>query len=164
MPSLRSACCILLVTALHLGFTPQTWATDDTEETVKVAVEKFYTALNQVFAGKLDNMESLCSHKDDVTYHGPTGGIKHGWNAVRKDWVKQANLKLGGNVNPQQVSFIIGRDIAIVSNYEIGKNIGRDRKPLQIAIRATSTFRKEDGKWKMIGHHADPLPYLSKTH
>jgi hypothetical protein len=23
-------------------------------------------------------------------------------------------------------------------------------------------FRKENGKWKMVGHHADILPYLEK--
>ena len=48
------------------------------------------------------------------------GGIKQGWNTVRKDWVKQAKLKLGGKVKRERLTCIIGRDIAVVSNYEIG--------------------------------------------
>lgn len=130
---------------------------------MRSAVQQFYPALNQVFDGELKEMDKLWSHVDDVTYHGSTGGIKQGWEAVHRDWIKQAKLKLGGRVKPENLSFILGRDIAVVSNYEIGENIGRDRKPLQVAIRAASTFRKEDGKWKMIGHHADLLPYLSET-
>jgi len=163
MPSFRHAFCLLLVTTMYLGCKPDAWASEKKQPTVRAAVQQFYTALNQVFEGELKEMDKLWSHADDVTYHGPTGGIKQGWEAVRRDWIKQAKLKLGGKVKPKSLSFIIGRDIAVVSNYEIGENIGRDRKPLQVAIRATSTFRKEDGKWKMIGHHADLLPYLSET-
>jgi len=31
-----------------------------------------------------------------------------------------------------------------------------------VSIRATNPFRKEDGAWKMIGHHADRLAYIPK--
>ncbi|MDB4506236.1 hypothetical protein N9087_00955 [bacterium] len=46
----------------------------------------------------------------------------------------------------------------VARNYEKSENIARDRKPLQVEIRATGTFQSEDGKWKKIGHHADLLP------
>ncbi len=108
-------------------------------------------------------MASICSHEDDATYHRPTDGIKQGWTAVRWDWIKQATLTLGGKVESEKRKLIIGRDIAVVSNYEVGENIGRDRKPICVAIPATSTFRKEQTQWKMTGHHADPLPYLFET-
>ncbi len=47
------------------------------------------------------------------------GGHKQGWNTVRKDWVKQAKLKLSGKVKHESLTYIIGRDIAVVSNYEM---------------------------------------------
>ena len=31
-----------------------------------------------------------------------------------------------------------------------------------VSIRATNIFRKENGAWKMIGHHTDLLPFLDK--
>jgi ketosteroid isomerase-like protein len=33
---------------------------------------------------------------------------------------------------------------------------------VQVSIRATNLFRKENGAWKMIGHHTDLLPFLEK--
>ena len=32
----------------------------------------------------------------------------------------------------------------------------------KVSIRATNIFRKEDGQWKMIGHHVDLLPQMAK--
>ena len=37
-----------------------------------------------------------------------------------------------------------------------------DGKPQAVSIRATNLFRKEDGTWKMIGHHTDLLPFLAE--
>ena len=54
-----------------------------------------------------------------------------------------------------------GASIAVVSCIEAGENI-IDGKPQKVSIRATSTFRKEDGEWKMIGHHTDLLPFLQQ--
>jgi hypothetical protein len=31
-----------------------------------------------------------------------------------------------------------------------------------VKLRATNSYRMENGVWKMVGHHTDPLPYLSK--
>lgn len=131
--------------------------------TGRAELEEFHTALNQIPLGDLKGMDSICSHENDVTYHRPTDGIKQGWTAVRWDWIKQATLTLGGKVESEKRKLIIGRDIAVVSNYEVGENIGRDRKPICVAIPATSTFRKEQTQWKMTGHHAGPLPYLFET-
>jgi ketosteroid isomerase-like protein len=33
--------------------------------------------------------------------------------------------------------------------------------PEKVSIRATNIYRKENGQWKMIGHHTDLLPYLA---
>ena len=131
-------------------------------ETVRRATAGFYSALNAMFTGELEPMKKVWSHKDDVTYMGPGGGFRHGWNAVLADWEAQAALKLGGSVAPKDMRITIGRDLAIVSNYEIGENLTADGKPQNVTIRATNLFRNEGGEWKMIGHHTDILPFLQK--
>ncbi len=78
------------------------------------------------------------------------------------NWEEQTAKKLGGTVKPQGMRITIGRDIAIVSNYEEGENTHVAGKPAKVSIRATNVFRHEGGKWKMIGHHTDLLPYLLK--
>ena len=123
---------------------------------------KFYVALNKVFTGDVGPIKGIWSHADDVTYMGPTGGFQQGWSAVLKDWEGQAALKLGGRVEPIDVRLVAGKDVAVVSNYEQGENTNADGKVERLKLRATNIFRNEDGQWKMVGHHTDPLPYLNK--
>ncbi len=137
-------------------------STED-EKAVIEAVAKFYAALNAMFAGDLGPMKEIWSHADDVTYMGPGGGFQVGWGQVLANWEAQAALKLGGEVRPEEMRITVGRDIAVVHNYEKGHNIDAAGKRETVSLRATNLFRKENGKWKMIGHHTDLLPFLVKT-
>jgi ketosteroid isomerase-like protein len=129
---------------------------------VSRAVQRFYSALNAMFAGDLEPMKEVWSHADDVTYMGPGGGFRVGWEEVLRDWEAQASMNLGGEVQPKDIELTVGRDLAVVGNYEIGENVGVDGKPQEVRVRATSMFRQDGGKWKMIGHHTDLLPHLQR--
>ena len=107
-------------------------------------------------------MKEVWSHAEDVTYLPPSGGVKVGWQEVLAEWQSQADMKMGGIVKPENVKIVVGNNIAIAVNYEKGSNVDPEGNPVEISIRATNTFRKEDGKWKMIGHHTDLLPFLEK--
>lgn len=131
------------------------------EPAAREAAASFYSALNVMFTGEVGPMTEVWSHRDDVTYMGPTGGLKTGWAAVRKDWEAQAALKLGGTVKPEDMHVTVDGGLAVVQNVEKGENVV-DGKPQIVSIRATSVFRFEDGKWKMMTHHTDLLPYLAK--
>jgi ketosteroid isomerase-like protein len=137
-------------------------AADSEAEPVLEANEVFYAALNSLFEAKIQPMTEIWSHADDVTYLGPDGSFRVGWQATRKDWQKQAAMKLGGKVEPTEVHITVGRDLAVVHNYEIGRNVV-DGKTTEVKIRATNLYRKEGGKWKMIGHHTDLLPFLDNS-
>ena len=127
--------------------------------TAEEAVAQFYVALNALFTGDMGPMERLWSHADDVTYMGPEGGFQVGWADVRARWESQAAQKLGGRVEPTDVHVTSTDTLAVAHNWEKGKNEGPDG-PEDVSIRATSVFRKEDGVWKMIGHHTDLLPFV----
>ena len=137
------------------------FATDD-EKSAREAAAQFYKALNVMFTGGLDPMKEIWSHSDDVTYMGPGGGFRVGWKQVLKDWEAQADMKLGGRVEPVDMQVIVGNDLAIIQNYEKGENKAQDGKAVTVSIRATNIFRKEKGEWKMISHHTDLLPHLNK--
>jgi ketosteroid isomerase-like protein len=121
----------------------------------------FYAALNALFEGDVSAMAEVWSHADDVTYMGPDGGFQVGWKDVLSDWEKQAAMKLGGHVEPEGMRIAAGRDVAVTQNFEKGTNTNTGGMPGSVLIRATNVFRKENGSWKMIGHHTDTLPYLS---
>ncbi len=152
---------LVLLLVVFIG-SINTQASEIDEKAVKQAVSQFYVALNEMFKGKIEPMKEVWSHAGDVTYMGPTGGIKIGWQQVLADWEAQAAMKLGGVVKPEGMHIIVGQDIAVTTNYEKGSNVDSEGKPIEVSIRATNIFRKEDGKWKMIGHHTDLLPFLQK--
>ena len=150
-----------LTTACVIGVAPAE-AVDPKSDAVLAANAQFYAALNKLFTGDVSSMTEVWSHADDVTYMGPTGGYDHGWAAVSKDWQGQAALKLGGRVEPADVRVIVGRTVAVVTDSEVGENTNAQGKIEQVRLRATNSYRMENGVWKMVGHHTDPLPYLSK--
>ncbi|MGE0667077.1 MAG: nuclear transport factor 2 family protein [Sphingomonadales bacterium] len=130
-------------------------------DTVQKATEGFYAALNKMFVGEVAPMEAVWSHRDDVVYVGPSGGIHVGWDKVKPIWQEQAALKLGGEIKVKDMHVLSSGDMAIVVNYEVGENT-INGETQQVELRATNVFRMEDGAWKMIGHHTDLLPWLVK--
>ena len=136
---------------------PASFAVHGDHKGVEHAVENFYAALNQLLTGEMAAMKKVWSHADDITYLGPSGDIKTGWLAVLKDWEAQAALKLGGKIEAKDIHITINGNLAVVVNYEEGKIKGPDGSMNAIKIRATSSFRRENGTWKMIGHHVDPM-------
>lgn len=127
---------------------------------VLLATNEFYSALQAVFEGNVTQMENIWSHTDDVTYLGPQGGMLKGWNQVLNAWKKQAAMKLEGSIEPHEVQVLREGNIGITQNYEVGTNY-IDGLVQTVRIRAINIFRKENGKWKMITHQTDILPFLN---
>jgi ketosteroid isomerase-like protein len=122
----------------------------------------FYAALDRIFVGDVAPMREVWSHADDISYMGPNGRFEIGWADVSKDWDRQAALKLGGHVEPVETHAVVGDVLAVISNYEQGENTNAKGKTERVRLRATNVYRLEQGKWKMVGHHTDLLPYLAK--
>ena len=128
------------------------------EEEVQAAIDQFYAALDEMFKGNIEPMLDVWSHKNDVTYLGPLGDILVGWDAVKASWEAQAAMMLGGQVKTEHQALILGKDLAVSVSHESGVNTNVDGKVRAVSLRATNTFRKEGGKWKMVGHHTDMFP------
>ena len=150
---------ITLFAVISAGFAQ---AEEPKTAAVLKANEGFYSALNKMFAGDVGPMSEVWSHADDVMYMGPTGLYERGWAAVLKDWQGQAAMKLGGRVTPGEVHALVGQDLAVVSDFELGENTNAKGEVQRLKLRATNVYRKEKGSWKMVDHHTDSLPYLAK--
>lgn len=153
---------MLCLAPAAICFGDQTSDSSNDLQGVQKATAEFYTALNSLFTGDAAPMCQVWSHADDVTYMGPAGGFQVGWEQIRSLWESQAELKLGGQVLPENVHTTVGRDLAIVNCLEVGSNVDAEGQVVQVSIRVTNIFRKENGEWKMIGHHTDLLPFLEK--
>ncbi len=128
---------------------------------VKASLDGFYSALNKLFKGDYAQMSAVWSHSSDVSFLGPQGNMLVGWEQVSLSWKEQAALTLGGKVDPENIHVVQGEELAIVQNEEVGTNFPNSEKQ-EVRIRATHVFRKEKGEWKMISHHTDLLPFLTR--
>lgn len=135
----------------------------DQTKQLEQATAQFYQSLNTLFTGDVEPMLHVWSHSDDVTYMGPGGGFQVGWKQIQPMWEEVAAMKLGGKIIAEDTHFTISEDLAIVHCREVGSNLDEQGQTVQVSIRATSIFRKEQGNWKMIGHHTDLLPFLDHT-
>lgn len=152
---------LVIVAALALVAARPARAADDDTQAVKAALTGFHEALNKLFTGDAAAIKAVWSHADDVTYMGPMGDMQVGWSQVEPYWDRQAAKKLGGRVDAADVHVTSSPTLAVAHYYEKGENV-IDGKPQPVNIRATTTFRKEGGRWKVIGHHTDTLAYLQK--
>lgn len=127
------------------------------------ANDSFYAALNSMFVGNLDPMNTIWLQTKEVTDMGPFGDRLTGWEAVGAEFKKEAGMKLGGKITCKDVHSYTGTDMGYVVCVEEGKNMSADGKPVTVRFRATNIFQYVNGQWKMVHHHTDLSPPLEKA-
>jgi uncharacterized protein (TIGR02246 family) len=125
---------------------------------VAAAVDQWFVVLNAMVAGDPQPFAALFSHADDVLYMSGEGTFRVGWEATWADWQDQAKKSLGGHVTGDDLHIIVSGDLATVGLVAHATVNAPDGKTEQLRVRQTHVFRKEDGAWKMIVHHADNIP------
>jgi ketosteroid isomerase-like protein len=104
-------------------------------------------------------MENL-SRGDDVMIMGGWGAYEKGWPEVkaRYEWASARFLDSGATLSAQYLTCIQSGDLAVTTAIERSevKVVGQE-KAAPMALRVTHVFRKEDGAWKLVLRHADPL-------
>jgi ketosteroid isomerase-like protein len=104
------------------------------------------------------------SHRDDVTIMGAWGAYEKGWNEVgpRYDWAGGRFKESGAKVKVEYISSGASGDLAYTVAIERSEvRLVDQDQPTPMALRVTHLFRKEDGEWKLVHRHADPL--MGKT-
>ena len=102
------------------------------------------------------------SHRDDATILGAFGGYgEKGWDAVgtRYDWASSQYKSGGATLKVEYVTVVVSGDLGytVAIERQQGARLGDQQDPSRRALRATQIFRREDGAWKLLHRHADPL-------
>jgi ketosteroid isomerase-like protein len=124
------------------------------EDEARNASKQFYAALNGMMNGDAGPLGAIWSHSAAVTTMHPIGGREVGWDAVRGSWEQVAHLASGGRVSLDDQMIRVAGDVA----YELGVERGRAKlagQELSFEGRVTNIYRREDGVWKIVHHHAD---------
>ena len=121
-------------------------------------IERDHQALDAIVKGDSEPKKKLYSRRDDVTLANPFGLPARGWPAVAQTLQHAASqLREGQALAFERISEYATPELAYIVEIERyrGKVGSSDTAPN--ALRVTTVFRREDGEWRIVHRHADPI-------
>ncbi len=130
-------------------------ATSDLDE----FIEHYHLALNEFFSGNPEPAKTLYSHREDASLANPFGPLTTGWKQVAETMERAAsNYREGEATGFERAAKYVTEDLAYIVEVERFKaKVGGSEETVSGALRVTSILRREDGGWKILHRHADPI-------
>jgi len=128
---------------------------DDLEE----VIEQYNLALDEFVKGNPEPVKQMFSHQEDVTLANPLGPPVRGWEQVAETIDRAAsNFRDGEFTGFENVVKYVTPDLAYIVEIERTKaKVGGREDVAPSALRVTMIFRPEEGTWKVVHRHADPI-------
>lgn len=153
-------CFIFLFSIPLIGYTQSNFdLATITDSSFRAFLPKWERYVDSTSSGNPTLMKENASHSNDITIMGAFGGYEKGWDkfGARLDWAA-AQMK-GSEPKKSKVEYIdivvsgdLAYTVALAGLVQGNTNSEKDRP-----IRVTEIFRKENGSWKLLHRHADPL-------
>jgi ketosteroid isomerase-like protein len=128
---------------------------DDFDE----VLEQYHLALDEIMKGSAEGYKRVYSRRDDVSLANPFGPPVRGWGEVAPTLERAASHYRDGEATGfENVAKYVTAELAYTVEMERcqAKVGGRD-DVTSIAVRVTTIFRPEEGTWKVVHRHADPI-------
>ncbi len=122
-------------------------------------VAHYQRALGEFVKGNPEPNKMVFSHQEDVTLANPLGPPARGWEQVAATLERAASqVREGEIVTFDIVAKYVTPELAYMVWVERTKaKFGGRQDVAPIALRVTTIFRPEDGTWKVVHRHADPI-------
>ena len=122
-------------------------------------LEQYQRALNAFVQGDPELAKTLFSRHDDVTLANPFGPPARGWNQVEQAMEDAASqIREGEPTRFELISRYATADLAYTLEIErVRAKVGGSAEMGEISLRVTTVFRREEGDWKIVHRHADPI-------
>ena len=123
------------------------------------AIEQFHLAQGEFVKGNPEPCKKLFSHREDVTLNNPVSLPARGWEQVAATTDRAAApFRDGEFLSAEIIAKYVTTELAYVVEIERGEaKIGGSEDITPWALRVTMIFRPEDGTWKIVHRHADPI-------
>jgi ketosteroid isomerase-like protein len=142
--------------------TPKRLATGSRDVSLDRFIDQCEEAWRAFVKGDPAPAKALFSRRNDVTLANPWGPPVTGWDRVSPALEAAAARFSEGEIRSFEVAArYVATDLACVFEIERGQaKVGGARQLAPFALRVTSTYRFEDGEWKIVLRHADPITAL----
>lgn len=122
-------------------------------------IDRYHAALDAFMRGDCEPARVMFSERDDVTLANPFGPVARGHEQV-VDAMRRAaaNYKDGMATGFESFARHVDGGLAcIVETERLRSKVGGRQDLTDVALRVTTIFRQEDGAWKIVHRHADPI-------
>jgi ketosteroid isomerase-like protein len=128
-------------------------------EDVDELIEQYQRALGEFLKGDPKPVQALFSHREDASLANPYGPPVRGWDSIAKTTEHAASLRRDGRAIGFDilVKYVTAELAYVVQIEHLEAKVGEREEITPYALRATMIFRPEDGTWKVVHRHADPI-------
>jgi ketosteroid isomerase-like protein len=122
-------------------------------------IEQHHAALAKFVLGDAESLKALLSRANDVTLANPFGGVVRGWEqaAARMDFAA-AFYSDGEVLDFEMHAAHRSADLAcLVEGESYRVKVRGSDDPTEVRLRVTSLLRREQGQWRLVHRHADPI-------
>lgn len=126
---------------------------------LREAIDQYHAAVDAFSRGDPEPVKAICSHRDDATLANPFGPAASGWTSVSAalDYAS-SRFRDGEVTSVERVAEYVGSELAAIFAIERwSAKVGGRTEPAKFELRVTSIFRSEDGVWRLVHRHADPI-------
>src|SRR5918999_6128104 len=122
-------------------------------------IDQYQQALDAFMKGNPEPGKELFSHREDVTLANPLGPPAHGWEQVGATIEHAASQFRDGRLVGVE---IVEKQATPEFAYSVwleraeGK-VGAREDIAPYTLRVTMIYRPEEGTWKVVHRHADPI-------
>jgi ketosteroid isomerase-like protein len=127
--------------------------------TLDALLAHYHHAADAFSRGEPDPVKELYSEADDVTLANPFGPARRGHDAVMHalDFAS-SRMSDGQVVGFDELARYTSDELATILEVEHWRaRIGERDSVEPFDLRVTTTFRRENGEWKIVHRHADPI-------
>jgi ketosteroid isomerase-like protein len=122
-------------------------------------IERSHLALGEIVNGDPEPLKEMYSHRDDISLANPFGPPVRGWDEAARTMERAAtNYRDGEIVSFENVAKFVTAELACIVEVERYRaKVGGSEDITPVTLRVTSILRPEDGTWKIVHRHADPI-------
>ncbi len=122
-------------------------------------IEKYHNALSEFNKGNARPVQDIFSVEEDVSLANPIGPTVVGRKNVVDTTDRTASaLSEGQAIGFERLTKFVSCDFAyMIETEHYRTKVGGKQDFDQINLRVTSIFRMENGGWKLVHRHADPI-------
>jgi ketosteroid isomerase-like protein len=126
---------------------------------LEAAIEEYHAAVAGFIKGDPSDYKQVFSHQDDVSVANPFRPIARGWDEVEETFERASSTWREGEIGGfERAAELFTDDLAYILEFERYRGkMGGSPEMASIELRVTSVLRPEDGTWKVVHRHADPI-------